>query len=65
LVWAEHQEELTDAYRKILSEVSTRYLLVFPRPPDARPGWHDLRVKVTGASDASVRTRSGYVVSNR
>lgn len=65
LVWAEHQEELTDAYRKILSEVSTRYLLAFTPPPDARPGWHDLRVEITGASDASVRTRSGYVLSNR
>lgn len=62
LVWADRQEELASVYQKILSEVSTRYLLVFTPESDARPGWHDVRLKVLGAGDVTIRARAGYVL---
>jgi Ca-activated chloride channel family protein len=58
---AARMENLAETYHDILSEVSTRYLLVFSPPTPVRPGWHDLRVKARGARNVEVRARAGYV----
>jgi len=62
LVTAERPEEWTETYRAILSEMSTRYLLVFTPSAPSHHRWHRLRVRVKGASDAEVRSRPGYVI---
>jgi VWFA-related protein len=57
-------ENVAEAFRRILSEVDTRYVLVFSPGPNARPGWHDLRVKVDGVRDVEVRARQGYFMAS-
>jgi VWFA-related protein len=62
-VEAKRWEKVSDTFREILSEVSTRYVLVFSPAADSNPGWHRLRVKVRGAPDVRIRARSGYFLS--
>ncbi len=60
---AARMESLTAIYHDILSEVSTRYLLIYEPQASVRPGWHDLRVKVRGIKDVEVRARPGYIAN--
>lgn len=54
-------QDLELAVRRALAEMRSRYLLRFERPPDARPGWHRLEVKLKGAK-ADLLARRGYFV---
>jgi VWFA-related protein len=58
---AARMESLAETYSDILSDASTRYILIFEPPASVRPGWHDLRVKVKGVPDVEVRARAGYI----
>jgi VWFA-related protein len=59
-IGASQGEVYARAFEEIVAEVNTRYVLAFTPPDDARPGWHELRVKVRGVLDADVRARAGY-----
>ncbi len=59
-VEAARPDAIADAFQQILSEVSTRYLLVFSPSENAGPGWHELRVRVRHAGEVAVRARKGY-----
>jgi len=54
-------QDLELAVRRALAEMRSRYVLRFERPPDARPGWHRLEVKLKGTK-ADVLARRGYFV---
>lgn len=54
-------QDLELAVRRALAEMRSRYVLRFERPPDARPGWHRLEVKLKGAK-GDVLARRGYFV---
>lgn len=59
-VWDTGQDQdLELAVRRALAEMRSRYVLRFDRPPDARPGWHRLEVKLKGVK-ADVLARRGY-----
>jgi VWFA-related protein len=51
--------DFVSAFRKIGSDLRTRYLLGFRPSETAHPGMHSLRVEVT-RTQAAVRSRSGY-----
>jgi VWFA-related protein len=55
-------QDLELAVRRALAEMRSRYVLRFERPPDSRPGWHRLEVKLRGAK-ADVLARRGYFVA--
>jgi tight adherence protein B len=55
--------DMGDAFRKILAEAKTRYVLTF-FPKDPKPGWHDLRIELRGRG-AEVRARRGYYYFER
>ncbi len=55
-------QDLELAVRRALAEMRSRYVLRFERPPDARPGWHRLEVKLKGAK-ADLLARRGYFVA--
>ncbi len=57
---ADKPEEVLEAVNTVLSEVSTLHVLSFSPGAGAKPGWHELQVKVKGVRDADVRTRAGY-----
>jgi len=59
-VEAARSDAIAEAFQEILSEVSTRYLLVFSPAEFTSPGWHELRVKVRGTGEVAVRARKGY-----
>jgi VWFA-related protein len=61
-VSASQVEAVHDALQEILSEVTARYLLVFSPREDAKPGWHELQVRVKGVGDVEVRARKGYYI---
>jgi VWFA-related protein len=61
-VAATRPDAIGEAFQEILSEVSARYLLVFSPDENARPGWHELRVRVGGGGGVAVRARKGYYV---
>jgi VWFA-related protein len=54
-------DDLGLAARRALAEMRSRYVLRFERPPDARPGWHRLEVKLKGVK-ADLLARRGYFV---
>jgi VWFA-related protein len=56
-------EAVGEAFRRILSDVETRYVLAFTPGPGAAPGWHELRVTVEGVRDVEVRARQGYFMT--
>jgi VWFA-related protein len=47
--------------RRALAEMRSRYVLRFERPPDARPGWHRLEVRLKGVK-GDLLARRGYFV---
>jgi len=52
----------TDAFKSILDDFRTSYLLIYtPRATDAR-GWHELKVRVTRKGSFTIRARQGYEV---
>ena len=53
--------DLDAAFTRVLSEVKSRYLLVYYPEGDARPGWHALQVRLKGRQ-GKVRARRGYYV---
>ena len=54
---------LPDAFAEILAEIRTRYLVTY-YPNTATAGWHDVEVKLVGAS-GDVRTRRGYYAAGK
>lgn len=62
-LWAATAEpgSLDLAARRALAEMRSRYVLSFDRPPDTRPGWHRLEVRLKGRS-GDVLARRGYFV---
>lgn len=59
-VEAARSDAIAEAFQEILSEVSTRYLLVFSPAENTGPGWHELQVRARGAGGVAVRARKGY-----
>jgi VWFA-related protein len=57
-------DDLALSARRALAEMRSRYVLRFERPPDARPGWHRLEVKLKGVK-AEVLARRGYFIPPR
>lgn len=53
-------DAISAAFQEVLSDVSTRYLLTFSPGANAKPGWHELRVRIGGVRDVEVRARAGY-----
>jgi len=50
----------TDAFKSILDDFRTSYLLQYtPRGTDAK-GWHELKVRVTRRGSYAIRARQGY-----
>ena len=50
----------TDAFKSILDDFRTSYLLQYtPRGTDAK-GWHDVKVRVTRRGSFTIRARQGY-----
>jgi VWFA-related protein len=64
-VWiANNLAMLGGAFDRIAATLAARYVLRYDPPPDARPGWHRLEVKLrTGR--ARVHARRGYWVAPR
>lgn len=48
------------AYRRIVQNLSAQYTLGYYPPPGEKPGWHSLRVVVTGPESARVTHRIAY-----
>lgn len=62
-IWlSESHERLGDEFRDVLAELRARYLLVYTPRETPSPGWHDVRVRLKGAS-GDVRARPGYFVA--
>jgi len=49
-----------DAFRSILDDFRTSYVLRFTPSGVAPPGWHELKVRVTRPGSFTVRSRKGY-----
>ncbi len=59
-VWtATAPQELREKFLQILSQLKNRYVLRFEPRGGARPGWHELEVKLKGRK-GKVRARRGY-----
>lgn len=51
---------IASAYRRIVQNLSAQYTLGYYPPPDRKPGWHKLRVEVTGVGPVRVVHRASY-----
>jgi len=51
---------IADAYRNIVRNLSAQYTLGFYPPPGQKPGWHSLRVEVSGHGSVRVVHRTSY-----
>jgi hypothetical protein len=51
---------VAEVYSEILTEMKTRYLLVFTPEGVAEPGWHGLEVRLPNRRGMTIRARSGY-----
>ncbi|MGH9324946.1 MAG: VWA domain-containing protein [Vicinamibacteria bacterium] len=61
-------DAISAAFQGVLSDVSTRYLLTFSPGTKAKPGLHELIVRIGGVRDVEVRARASYFMpsnSNR
>jgi VWFA-related protein len=59
-VWkATAPQELREKFLEILSQLQDRYVLRFAPKAGARPGWHELEVRLKGRK-GEVRARRGY-----
>jgi Ca-activated chloride channel homolog len=59
---ASSDRELRELFTRALDEMRARYLLTYTPRSVARPGWHELKVKLkNGGSD--ITARPGYFVS--
>jgi VWFA-related protein len=59
-VWkATAAQELREKFLEILSQLKNRYVLRFAPEEGARPGWHELEVRLKGRK-GKVRARRGY-----
>lgn len=60
-----HIDELDEAFRRILDELSHQYLMAYPPTNATRDGtWRKITVRVTG-KDYKVRARQGYFAAAR
>lgn len=60
--WLEGRPEaLREAFLRVLGETRERYLLAYEPPGPARPGYHELKVRLRGVK-GQVRARPGYRV---
>lgn len=58
-VWQSRDEDLRRTFLELLQHVRGRYLLTYTPPDPARPGWHDLEVRLHGRK-GDVLARPGY-----
>jgi Ca-activated chloride channel family protein len=58
-VWESRNEDLRRTFVELLRHVRGRYLLTYTPPRPARPGWHDLQVRLHGVK-GDVLARPGY-----
>ena len=59
-VWrATAPRELREKFLEILSQLQNRYVLRFTPQGGARPGWHELEVRLKGRK-GKIRARRGY-----
>ncbi len=58
---AEQPEALREAFLRVLGETRERYLLAYEPAGPARPGYHELKVRLRGVK-GRVRARQGYRV---
>jgi VWFA-related protein len=54
-------DDVSDGFRKALSEFRRRYVLRYTTDGGRQTGWHEVHVAVTLRGDFEVRTRRGYV----
>ncbi|MGA3293597.1 MAG: VWA domain-containing protein [Candidatus Acidiferrales bacterium] len=67
LYFLREAETMADTFRKIAEKIRAEYTLGFypalgADGPDARPGWHSLRVEVPGQPGVQVTYRAAYYV---
>jgi VWFA-related protein len=56
----DYQDSVGDAFKRILSEYRTSYVLQYTPTGVAREGWHDLTVRVKRSGRLQVLARKGY-----
>jgi VWFA-related protein len=56
----DYQDSVGDAFKRILSEYRTSYVLQYTPTGVAREGWHDLTVRVKRSGHLQVVARKGY-----
>jgi VWFA-related protein len=61
---ADEPEHVGDRFADVLREMRARYLLFYTPKGTPTPGWHDVTVRLKGAS-GDVRARPGYFVATR
>ena len=50
----------TDAFKAILEDFRSSYLLRYTPRGVAAPGWHEIKIKVTRPGSFTIRARKGY-----
>lgn len=61
---ADEPEHLGDRFTAVLTEMRARYLLLYTPKQAPTPGWHEVKVRLKGAS-GDVQARPGYFVGTR
>jgi len=59
---ATSDRQLRELFTKALEEMRARYLLTYTPSGVARPGWHDVRVRLKNGR-ADITARPGYFVA--
>ena len=60
LIQLEPQTDVLEVYTDILTEMKTRYLLIFTPEGVTEPGWHRLEVRIPKRRGLTIRARAGY-----
>jgi hypothetical protein len=53
-------QKIGDIFAEISRNLDHTYLLAWKLPEDAGTSWHPIRIAVSGADGAVIRTRQGY-----
>jgi Ca-activated chloride channel family protein len=61
----QRDEDLSASFAKAFDDFRTSYVLRYTYEGPARPGWHDLAVRVTRRGTYDVRARQGYFSTGR
>jgi hypothetical protein len=56
----QRDQDLSESFTQAFDEFRTSYVLRYTYEGPARPGWHELAVRVTRRGMYDVRARQGY-----